>query len=641
LEPALLDNDEIDLGELFRTLWAYKFLIAVVTSLGVFGAGYYALNADKEYTASAVFSIQSEGGKGFSLGGELGGLAALAGINAGGDSGVAATLERVKRREFILEASQALGFEGDPDFNTYNADAIDPLWKSLIKRAIGWQSTPREKAAIVEGNIIKSYGNLVNIQETDGGALQLNVVNSNPEHAAKYANALMDMIAKMVDSEQEQANSDRLAYLSDILAKSLTDVEQTQEDLANFSLKNGVSPEQNLLSESSNLDRLRRERQDAEAFIDAITELRDLVAASDTTDAAFTRLRAAHPVIDDVRFRRILGMSETVNSWSWPSETSLDQVGSTLSNRLTRLDVELAELSSRAAETAERVEELADLKRKATIAEATYRVMIEQVKAQTLSAGYKPETFKVYQYAVPPIEPSAPNSRLIVALGLVLGLFVGSAVALILGLRRGVHFSATALERHIDADMSLSVKRLRRLARLPLDVIQTRLQDRSLVDLEEATIQLANEKLIIVTSLRARVQGAGVARLLAASAAKSGKRVLLCDTSWQSGGSQGDTPENDYETSTVIEGVDVILPGSKNKSSNIFARSDFISTLKTKIANYDQVLVTGRDELALSSVRSLAGLEPAHVLSARVGATKKLDVEKIISGSKVKVLFHE
>lgn len=637
-----MDNDEIDLGELFRTLWAYKFLIAVVTSLGVFGAGYYALNADKEYTASAVFSIQSEGSKGFSLGGELGGLAALAGINAGGSSDVAATLERVKRREFILEASQALGFEGDPDFNTYDADAIDPLWKSLIKRAIGWQKSQQAKEAIVEQNILKNYGELVSVSETDGGALQLNVVNSNPEHAAKYANALMDMIAKMVDSEQEQANSDRLAYLSDILAKSLTDVEQTQEDLATFSLKNGVSPEQNLLSESSNLDRLRRERQDAEAFIDAITELRDLVTAGDTTDAAFTRLRAAHPVIDDVRFRRILGMSETVNSWSWPSETSLDQVGSTLSNRLTRLDLELAELSGRAADTAERVEELADLKRKATIAEATYRVMIEQVKAQTLSAGYKPETFKVYQYAVPPITPSAPKRPLIVALGLVLGLFVGAAMALVLGLRRGVHFSATALERHIDAEMSLSVKRLRRLARLPLDVIQNRLQDRSLVDLEEATIQLANEKLIIVTSLRARVQGAGVARLLAASAAKSGKRVLLCDTSWQSGGSQGDTPENDYETSTVIEGVDVILPpGSKSKSSNIFARSDFISALKTKIANYDQVIVTGRDELALSSVRSLSALESAHVLSARVGATKKLDVEKIVSASKVKVLFHE
>ena len=636
-----MDNDEIDLGELFRTLWAYKFLIAVVTSLGVFGAGYHALNADKEYTASAVFSIESEGSKGFSLGGELSGIAALAGINAGGSSGVAATLERVKRREFILEASQTLGFEGDPNFNTYDADAIDPLWKSLIKRAIGWQKSQQAKEAIVEQNILKNYGELVSVSEIEGGALQLTVVNSNPEYAARYANALMDMIAKMVDSEQEQANSDRLAYLSDILAKSLTDVEQTQEDLANFSLKNGVSPEQNLLSESSNLDRLRRERQDAEAFIDAIAELSDLVAIGDTTDAAFTRLRAAHPVVDDVRFRRILGMSETVNSWSWPSETSLEQVGSTLSNRLTRLDVELAELSGRAADTAEQVEELADLKRKATIAEATYRVMIEQVKAQTLSAGYKPETFKVYQYAVPPIVPSAPKRSLIVALGLVLGLFFGAAMALILGLRRGVHFSATALERHIDADMSLSVKRLRRLSRLPLDVIQTRLQDRSLVDLEEATIQLANEKLIIVTSLRARVQGAGVARLLAASAAKSGKRVLLCDTSWQSVGSQGNTLENDYETLTVIEGVDVIFPGSKNKSSNIFARSDFISALKTKIANYDQVIVTGRDELALSSVRSLSALEPAHVLSARVGGTKKLDVEKIVRGTNVKVLFYE
>ena len=126
--------------------------------------------------------------------------------------------------------------------------------------------------------------------------------------------------------------------------------------------------------------------------------------------------------MDDVRFRRILGLSETVNSWSWPTAPALQLVDATLNNRLTRLNVEISALSERAEVTARRVEELADLKRQATIAEATYRVMIEQVKAQTLSAGYQPNNFKVY-HATAPVTPSAPKRNLILALGWFRGLF--------------------------------------------------------------------------------------------------------------------------------------------------------------------------------------------------------------------------
>ena len=59
-----MDADEIDLGELFRTLWAYKILIALVSAAALFAAGYYALTADKEYTTTAIFTapVQESGG---------------------------------------------------------------------------------------------------------------------------------------------------------------------------------------------------------------------------------------------------------------------------------------------------------------------------------------------------------------------------------------------------------------------------------------------------------------------------------------------------------------------------------------------------------------------------------------------------
>ena len=59
--------------------------ITFLLELAIVCAGYYALTTDKEYTAKAVFEIQQgDNGRGFSLPGDLGALASLAGVSAGG-----------------------------------------------------------------------------------------------------------------------------------------------------------------------------------------------------------------------------------------------------------------------------------------------------------------------------------------------------------------------------------------------------------------------------------------------------------------------------------------------------------------------------------------------------------------------------
>ena len=45
------------------------------------------------------------------------------------------------------------------------------------------------------------------------------------------------------------------------------------------------------------------------------------------------------------------------------------------------------------------LETYAKLEREAKIAEATYTVLIEQVKAQSMIAGFRPDNTEVYEYA--------------------------------------------------------------------------------------------------------------------------------------------------------------------------------------------------------------------------------------------------
>ena len=52
-----LEDNEIDLGELFGALWSHKFLITILTGLSIFLAGYYAITAEKKFTAKSIFEI--------------------------------------------------------------------------------------------------------------------------------------------------------------------------------------------------------------------------------------------------------------------------------------------------------------------------------------------------------------------------------------------------------------------------------------------------------------------------------------------------------------------------------------------------------------------------------------------------------
>ena len=73
-------NDEISLSELFLTLWAYKLFIAGICALGIVSGGFYAQNADKEYTSVAIFKLDESSADGASLNSELGSLARVSGF---------------------------------------------------------------------------------------------------------------------------------------------------------------------------------------------------------------------------------------------------------------------------------------------------------------------------------------------------------------------------------------------------------------------------------------------------------------------------------------------------------------------------------------------------------------------------------
>jgi len=78
------NNDEIDLLELAKTLWAGRRTVIKYTIIFACIGLFIAIFTPKEYTAKTIMVPQTSGTK---VGGSLGGLAAMAGINLGGGAG--------------------------------------------------------------------------------------------------------------------------------------------------------------------------------------------------------------------------------------------------------------------------------------------------------------------------------------------------------------------------------------------------------------------------------------------------------------------------------------------------------------------------------------------------------------------------
>ncbi|EJG0529715.1 LPS O-antigen length regulator, partial [Vibrio parahaemolyticus] len=98
-------DDEIDLRELFKALWKGKWIIIATTFIFAIGSVFYAMSLPNIYKADALLApAESSNGGGLSkMAGQLGGLAALAGVNIGGSetSQTELAVQVMMSRQFI------------------------------------------------------------------------------------------------------------------------------------------------------------------------------------------------------------------------------------------------------------------------------------------------------------------------------------------------------------------------------------------------------------------------------------------------------------------------------------------------------------------------------------------------------------
>ncbi|WP_104026776.1 Wzz/FepE/Etk N-terminal domain-containing protein [Vibrio jasicida] len=232
-------GDEIDLRELFKVLWKGKWIIIATTLVFALGSVLYALSLPNIYKADALLApAESSNGGGLSkMAGQLGGLAALAGVNlSGGESSQTdLAVQVMKSRQFveafIKKHDLLVPLIAANDWDLANNKLI--LDEKLYNPATGeWLREPdglRGATPTAQEAFEVFNEEVLNIsQNKESGLYTISVRHYSPYIAQQWVNWLIEDINKVMRERTIDETSQNLTYLNAQLQKTaVADMQST------------------------------------------------------------------------------------------------------------------------------------------------------------------------------------------------------------------------------------------------------------------------------------------------------------------------------------------------------------------------------------------------------------------------------
>jgi uncharacterized protein involved in exopolysaccharide biosynthesis len=639
-------EDEINLRDLLITLWAYKLLIISTFVLGIIYSIYYIQNADKKFTSTAIFSLYNNSSSALSL--PKGGLNSIVGMSGffNSNSTLGLPIDQVSGRVFIQKLDAKLNFQTDPYFNTYNPESLDPIWKSFVKRTIGWQKSSIDAQEAIWQGIVKKYSQNVVLDKTKDGSAIIKVSHVNRHRAAEIANVIMDEIISTKKIKINTEHSKQMSYLSGTLAKALSDLEASQSNLKEFAMENSATPLEKFALGSLKLDLLREKFNQTSELHKAVAALLIILQNNTKNQANYMALREKFPIVDQVEFRRVLGQNEIISSWSWPEVNSVITVFDTLSERKSRLQSEINVSQIDAERSGLAVETYAKLEREAKIAEATYTVLIEQVKAQSMASGYQPDRAEVYEYASASIYHSAPKRNQILSLGAILGLFLGIVLSFFLAIYRGVYYSKKSLKTGAQANLTFSVRTLLPFRNKSLKDASIMVVKKPRPVLRDMAVEIHKSGVtqVVVTSLSSMLLGNDFAQALASYMQSDTIKVAVINLS--SRAKKPDIncerlPVGSFVVSEQANLVSVLRPDGDLAAMELLGQKVFWENIQSLNSTFDLVFLSADNADAMTLLSALEEHNTFHITLARTKKTKSADMIEMRSRLPIQGLIYD
>lgn len=226
-------DDEIDLRELFKVIWQGKWIIIVTTFVFAVTSVIYVLSLPDIYKSEALLAPVTEDSS-LKVPGQLGGLAALAGVNLGamgGDDKTGLALEILKSREFLgrfiekydllIPVMAVKGWSRDSNSLEIDGDIYNNETKQWVRKV---KSPFVSKPSVQE--TYKEFTKLLQVsQNTTTGMITLSVEYYSPYIAKEWADNLIKEINEDMRQRELQEADSSIAYLNNQIAQTnLADV---------------------------------------------------------------------------------------------------------------------------------------------------------------------------------------------------------------------------------------------------------------------------------------------------------------------------------------------------------------------------------------------------------------------------------
>lgn len=218
-------DDDIDLRQLFATLWTGKWLILAMTILFAAGGVAYALSKPNIYQSSVLLAPSNEEGGMGGISGQLGGLASLAGINigSGGSNQTVIAKEVLRSRAFLADFIErhnlavplmaVKGWNIEKSEWLYDREVYNPETDQWLPDEGGKSQKP------TDWDLVKAFKehHLIVSENKENGMVTVSVKSLSPPAAKQWAQWLVEDInehMRRLDVAEAEA---RIDYLEDKL----------------------------------------------------------------------------------------------------------------------------------------------------------------------------------------------------------------------------------------------------------------------------------------------------------------------------------------------------------------------------------------------------------------------------------------
>lgn len=220
-------NKEVELNELFKAVWDGKWLILIVATVFTISSALFAVNLPDIYKSEATLVPSQDSS--LKVPGQLGGLAALAGVNLGGIGGgdkSALALEILKSRDFLtrfiekndlyIPIMAAKGWDRTKDELIMDDNIYDEEAKKWV-RDVPVPLKPKPSSVETYEEFKKIYS--VTDDEATG-IVRISIEHYSPYLAKKWIDIITESINEEMRHRDLQEAEKSIFYLNEKIAET-------------------------------------------------------------------------------------------------------------------------------------------------------------------------------------------------------------------------------------------------------------------------------------------------------------------------------------------------------------------------------------------------------------------------------------